>query len=321
MNKELYYRGRPIKRGYFRGRVVYRAPWREGADLLAYLPHWFRGLRDYLELMETESEEMDGLWRCMEQVRKNLFVQSCDEATIKAFEGLFGIIADLPAETMALRRERILNRLSVQPPFTMRFLRGKLDQLIGPGKWTVRMDYPNYTLYIEAAAENQSWAGEVLATINTIKPCHIVYRNNPLLVAGLRLSETVGQEDLAYHYHLGGWVLGALPFGTYTDRGGIVTAEQKTILEQLLGDVAAFTAEDVACARVNGVTEITRFEEKKAEGALCTVAYLVSPAQAGTITQLELLNAAGQVLERAPVYIPVGDAVRITHRIPVKEGT
>lgn len=318
---KIYFRGKQVHWAYLDGRLVYSAARRPEAMLLPLLPHWFREIADYLALMETESEELDGFFQAMGRVRDNLFVQTCDEPTIKQFEGLFGIVPDLSSETMGLRRARILNRMSVQPPFTMRFLRGKLDQIIGPDKWTMRMDYPNYTLYIEAAAENQTWAGEVLATINTIKPCHIVYRNNPLVATGMRLCETVGQDDLAFRCKLGKWKLGKYPFGTYTDRGVIVTPEQKTILEQMLGDVAAFTAGDVYAARVNGTVRITEFEEKRAEGALATIAYLVTPAHTGTITQLELLNADGQVLERSPVYIPIGDAVRITHRIPVKEGT
>ena len=52
-------------------------------------------------------------------------------------------------------------------------------ELIGPDRWQVTVDYPNYTLYIDSAAENQAWATEVAITVNTIKPCHIVYRSRP----------------------------------------------------------------------------------------------------------------------------------------------
>ena len=37
------------------------------------------------------------------------------------------------------------------------FLREKLDLLFGPGNYLVEVDYPNYTLYIEASVESQRY--------------------------------------------------------------------------------------------------------------------------------------------------------------------
>lgn len=168
---DIFFKGRRICRGYYQRRKVYQAQWAEGADLLACLPHWFRELQDFHALMETETEELEGLLSAMERVRKNLFVQTGDEPTIRQMEGLFGILAGT-SESLAFRRVRVLNRLSIQPPFTLRFLYGKLDQLAGQGRWEVRVDYPGCGLYV-SVMESIASPREILTTLDIIKPCHI----------------------------------------------------------------------------------------------------------------------------------------------------
>lgn len=291
------------------------------ANLIQYLPDWFRQVKDYQYLMETETGQFEILATLIDAVHQNFYVSTADEGTISDWENLLHIIPNTQVETQDFRRARIINRLSYNPPFTLPYLYDRLDLLIGKGKWAVTVDYGNYTLYVEAAAENQAWAGEVRVTISTIKPCHIVYTSRPLLSAALRMSETVNLGKVVYNYRLAYWGLGQLPFTSQEDLGVIVTADQNTIQAALLNGVASYTASDVAKARINGSLEITDFITKEASGNTATIVYAVTAAQTSTITQVELLNSAGDVLEKAPAYIPVSDPVNITHRIPVKEGT
>ena len=291
------------------------------ANLIQYLPDWFRQITDFQYLMQTETGQFEILAALIDAVYQNFYVSTADEGTVKDWENLLHIIPNTAVETMDFRRARIINRLSYNPPFTLPYLYDRLDLLIGKGRWAVTVDYGNYTLYVEAAAENQAWAGEVLATINTVKPCHIVYISRPLLSTALLLSETISLGKTVYNYRLSYWGLGQLPFSSQEDLGVIVTAEQNTIQSPLLDGVALFTASEVAKARVNGSIEITDFMTKTASGSTATLSYAVAPSQTSLITQVELLNVNGDVLEKAPVYVPVSDTVNITHRIPVKEGT
>ena len=104
------------------------------------------------------------------------------------WEQVFRIVPNPQVESLAFRRTRVLNRISTRPPYTLGFLYQKLDELIGPGEWKVTVDYPNYTLYIESAAQNQNYATELAFTINRIKPAHIVWVNAPFVRTGLLLS-------------------------------------------------------------------------------------------------------------------------------------
>ena len=243
-----------------------------------------------------------------------------DEGAVSEWEKIFGITADPETETLDFRRARIINRLSMQPPYTLGFLYQKLDELIGKGRWEVNVDYPNYTLYIKSSAINQSYAIEVAYTVNHIKPAHIVYINQPFLSEGLLLDESVNLTQLVYNYKLGAWGLGVNPFVSEQDKGVIVLPEQRTVQAALLTDTANFVESDIASVRINGTTTISDIT-KSVSGSVVTVEYTVNSAQAQTVTQIELLNSGGNVLTSASVYVPITDPATFTHSIPVQEAT
>ena len=124
-------------------------------DLLEQLPPWYREVLDYQEICRTEQQEFDALAQEITSVGDNFFFQTMNLSAVEMWENIFGIVPNPETEDLAFRRFRILNRVSSRPPYTMAFLSQKLDEIIGPGNWTVRMDYANYTLYIESSAENQ----------------------------------------------------------------------------------------------------------------------------------------------------------------------
>lgn len=288
-------------------------------DLLALLPPWYREVLDYQELCQTETAQFEALADEIIGVADNFFFQTMDEGAVSMWEQVFHIVPNPSTESLDFRRARVLNRITTRPPYTLGFLYQKLDELIGPGEWTVTVDYPNYTLYIESAAQNQNYATELAFTINRIKPAHIVWVNSPFVRTGLLLSETISSAQRTYNYKLGSWELGLLPFATDGPEGVIKMPETPSIRQALLTGVANFVSGDVASARVNGTIPIADLA-KSVEGAELTVTYTVLPSQTTEITSLELLDGEGNVLTSSTVYIPVTTNVVMKHIIPVAEG-
>lgn len=287
--------------------------------LLALLPPWYREVLDYQELCRTETAQFEALADEIIGVADNFFFQTMDEGAVSMWEQVFQIVPNPSTESLDFRRARVLNRITTRPPYTLGFLYQKLDELIGPGEWTVTVDYPNYTLYIESAAQNQNYATELAFTINRIKPAHIVWINSPFVRTGLLLSETISSAQRTYNYKLGSWELGLLPFATDGPEGVIKMPETPSIQQALLTGVANFVSGDVASARVNGTIPIADLA-KSVEGAELTVTYTVLPSQTTEITALELLDGEGNVLTSSTVYIPVTTNVVMKHIIPVAEG-
>lgn len=289
-------------------------------DLLSLLPPWYREVLDYQQICQTEEQQFEALANEITAVAQNFFFQTMDVGAVQQWEQILGIAANPSTETLAFRQARLINRISTQPPFTLQFLYQKLDELIGPGQWNVRVDYPNYTLYIESFAEDQSYATELSITIGTIKPAHIVYINSPLVNSTLTLSEQISNSSRTWNYIMSAWSLGELPFATDTPIGVFKMASTPSIQPQLLNDVATFTSSDVAAARLNGSFMVTALN-KSVSGNTLTITYTVQPSQIETITLIELLDAQGNALTSSSCYVPVTTTQVITHTIPVQEAT
>ena len=288
-------------------------------DMLSLLPPWYREVLDYQQICQTEQEQMQTLAQEIGAVADNFFFQTMDATSVAQWEQIFKIVPNPVTETLAFRQARLLNRISTRPPFTIWFLYQKLDELIGPGQWTVNVDYPNYTLYIESSAENQQYATEVAYTVNAIKPAHIVFVNTPYVKTGLLLSESIELSQLVYNYRLGAWGLGVSPFASEQSKGVIKMPTTPSIQQALLSGTANFVSGDIASARVNGSVVISDIN-KSVSGSTLTVTYSVPAESVSEIDQLELLDAAGNVLTSSTVYVPVEASTILKHIIPVAEG-
>lgn len=285
-----------------------------------YYPHWFRRILDFQALCHTEGEELRFLSEAMEQIHKNLFVQTMDEATCAQWEDILRI-ARTPGEDLEFRRLRVLNRLSLRPPFTMIFLKEKLDLIFGPGNYVVEVDYPNFTLCIEASVNDSQYFSEVSALLGIVKPCHIVYVSRPRIDASLLVSERTSRVEITYNYIQGLWRLGEKPFVSVLEQEVLKMESTPSIRPEFLHQAAAFTAQDPAFARVNGSILIDRLT-RVVSGNIGSVIYSVSRSQAETIEQVELLDKDGAVLTAAQVHLPVlEETIALRHSFQVKEGT
>ncbi len=288
-------------------------------NICKYYPHWFRRILDFQALCYTERQELRFLAEAMDQIHKNLFVQTMDEGTTAQWEAILRILA-APGEDLAFRRLRVLNRLALHPPFTLIFLREKLDLIFGPGNYTVEVDYPNYTLYIESAVKNQQYFSEVSALLNIIKPCHIVYISRPRVETDLLMAERTASAEVEYNYVQGLWRLGEKPFVTVTELEVLKLETQTSIQPLFLHQTALLAAKDIAAARVNGSLVITDLVQS-ASGNVGSVFYRVRREQAAEIMLLELLDKDGAVLTSSPVYLPLLDDVTVLrHTFAIKEG-
>lgn len=283
-------------------------------------PSVYNGVLEISVLSETDDVLLDQALAKLERAQLNQFILTADEETISVYEKMFSILANPTTETLQFRRERILNRMSLQPPFTMRWLQNKLDGIIGVGKWNAYVDYANRTLYVESFVVNQQWFNELRITINRIKPCNLVFVNKPLIMTDVVANETIVSATQHYNYILGQWQLGQEPFATTDPEEVIKLPSVNSINPNLLADVASFSATDVVAVRLNGSVKLSNFTTKAGQGTTTIVEYEVKPAQASEITQIELLGTGDRVLTASAVYIPVTEAVICKHSINFKEG-
>lgn len=289
-------------------------------DLLSLLPPWYREILDYQVICETEAQQFELLAAEIVAIADNFFFQTMDEGSVLQWEQILGIVANPSTETLAFRQARLINRISLRPPFTLGFLYQRLDELIGPGQWEVTVDYPNYALYIKSYAQNQSYATELAVTIGRIKPAHIVYIASAYVSSPIALTEQISGATRQWNYIMSAWSLGEFPFATDTPTGVIKLPTIPSVQPALLADVANFVSSDVYAARINGALVIDAIT-KSVDGNTLTATYTVQPSQVSVITQVELIDAYGNSLTSSTCYVPVTSTQVFEHSIPVQEGS
>jgi len=292
------------------------------SNLKNYLPNIYKDVLETDELISTEDLLFQDLNSETEKVRNNQFVLTSDIDGIEQYEKMLNIIPNPSTESIQFRVDRIINRLSMTPPFTFPSLKKKLDEIIGVGKWEAYMDYANYTLYVESSAVNQIWFHEILVTINRLKPVNIVFINKPFVAAKIHVSENINLTQVSFNYRVGTtWVLGQKPFTSLENMGVIKMASVPSIKQDLLNHLATFTASDIADVRINGTFMVPAFVTKTAVNNLVTVEYEISETDGiPEITQIELLDSVGTVLTDSVVYVPILERVILKHNILIKEG-
>ena len=291
-------------------------------DLKIYLPRIYKNILEFDKLIETENELFDSINSETNKVKNNQYVLTADLDGIIMYEKMLGITANPAIEDIEFRKNRIINRLSMTVPFTMRFLKNRLDEIIGKDKWTAYLDFDNYTLYVESSAVNQIWYHEILVTVNKLKPANIVFINKPLVYEEIRAGESINLTQINFNYRLGStWVLGLKPFTSLDDMGVIKVATTPSIKQDLLNHVATFTASDIADVRINGTFMVPAFVTKVAVNNQAIIEYEISETDGiSEITQIELLDSVGTILADSTVYVPILERVILKHTIQIKEG-
>lgn len=279
------------------------------------MPRFWNGCLEMESLMDTEQKLIDFHAANMHVAQLNMYIMTADSDGLARYELVFGITSS-PGETLTFRRERLLNRLALTPPFTLRFLYERLNYFIGAGRWEAWVDYPERTLYISAALSDVGWYQELRVVVNMIKPANMVFIYQPKLLQSVAANEVVRQARTVWNYKLGAWLLGAKPFADFQILGVIKTANVQSLTPKFLGDLARYTATDVSTVRINGTLVLpTTSVTKEIKGPTCVLTYAIPADPGNVVSRVEVLAADGTVLSNIVCYVPLDEAVELQHTI------
>lgn len=291
-------------------------------DLKQYIPNIYNEILDMDILISTEEKLFEKVKENINKIKNNQFVLTSDLDGIRIYESMLGITAT-NTENIEFRRKRVINRLSMTPPYTLNFLKEKLDELIGVGNWILTLDYDNYIMYIESSAFNQNWYQEIRVTLTKVKPANIVFINKPLVTDEIFCKEEIKQVQAVYNYHLDKWELGYKAFLEYIDKGVVKMSNEPSVQADLLNKLADFTATDIVKIRLNEDPKfiINNFDVKTSIDNMVNIEYKVyDNTGIQEIYSIELLDFNDKVLSKSLVYIPVEDFIILKHTIKITEG-
>lgn len=314
-------------------------------DLKQNLPIMYEGIIESETQQDSLSIEIDKLNARYEEALMDQFVQFASLRAIGYYENIFNIVANPETESLEFRRERVLSRMKMlTPPYTYYYLRIVLDGFFGKGRYTLDINNNEYTITLESAVEDSLWYHEIQVSITAIKPCNMIFINNPRVSKVLNINEIIYAQRLIWNYKLDGtWNLGARPFysvdggtvynyildGTWKlgqepftrQQGEIVKMADVKSLEQPLFD---YTLENYKSkfykAKLNDSIEIVIPDsEKNVTLDTLRLGYSVTRAQTEYVTNIKLLDVDNNVLENANVYIPIPDTVKLLHTLKLQE--
>jgi len=138
------------------------------------LPPYFKAIKDFAALMETENIELEKFEAYLWQVRDNFYIQTCDGPTLQYHESLLGI-KPLQNDTLDFRRIRILNRYNNKPPLTLPVLKERLNILIGVGSYIVDIAYADYNLTLTITSGSYGVIDELIYMLVFMLPAHLTF--------------------------------------------------------------------------------------------------------------------------------------------------
>jgi len=148
---------------------------------MAYKNHWNKQLyqahhnREMADIASAVQPELDKrhkvIWTIFERARATM----ADEIGISQWERIFRIIPNLRTETLEYRRERIIARLRLSPPFTLAWLNYIwLPQLFPGGRFLASVDWRRLWLWVDVPVGSLSELREFRAELSLIIPVNLL---------------------------------------------------------------------------------------------------------------------------------------------------
>ena len=141
--------------------------------LLDRLPPFLRGIYEFQIINNAcEQPEADSLWQRLEETLNDQFIETAAESGIERLEKICGI-SPKAEDSLEDRRFRLSSIYIENRPTTLIFLKKQLEQLCGPGNYSISVNNAGYTLTVKVALVSKASLNAVKELITKIKPANI----------------------------------------------------------------------------------------------------------------------------------------------------
>ena len=117
-------------------------------DLFRYIPDFLRDLREFREIYMAEEPEVKKMYKEMDLLWTDSFIQEASIKGIKRLESIAGL-KPYPEDTLEERRSAVLMQWNQQLPYTMERLRERLTSVVGGSAFRIWMKSAEYMLEIQ----------------------------------------------------------------------------------------------------------------------------------------------------------------------------
>lgn len=125
------------------------------ANLKFYLPDYLRDVRELRAIADAGTPVFSRLAAAQRQMLNDQFVSTAGESALRRYEQMLGI-SRAASDSLDDRRFKVLSKINNQLPYSMRWLRQKLDTLFGTGNYQIVRDVSTHKLAVEADVQFES---------------------------------------------------------------------------------------------------------------------------------------------------------------------
>lgn len=155
--------------------------------LKKYLPEFIAEIKEFQELDQVVSLEVNALRDKLQQLQDNQFIESANDEGLRRYEQMLGLAGIGNLET---RRFNILNKYNSTIPFTMRWLNNMLNTTLGNGNFLIDMDHERYTLTISIVQAKEQFIEVLYQDLRKKIPANIALYIN--LLSSIEAEQYVG---------------------------------------------------------------------------------------------------------------------------------
>ena len=145
--------------------------------LKKYLPEFISNIKEFQELDQVLSTEIDVLKEQLIRLQENQFIETANEEGLKRHEQMLNIV---PVKDIEMRRFNILNKYNSTIPFTTAWLTNTLNTTIGRGEFLIDLNYGTYTLTISVVKNKEHLIDNLKRELRKRIPANLVLIINVL---------------------------------------------------------------------------------------------------------------------------------------------
>ena len=138
------------------------------------LPEWFQQVEEFKQIMAVEENMLGNVEKDMGRVYQNHFIKTADKEIISDYEGWMEI-RNQAGESLDYRRERVLQKLNTLPPFTIWFLRNRLNAVLGEDGYLLCVNPTECMLEIRIISDRPRAVEMVFDLMGVIVPAHLYF--------------------------------------------------------------------------------------------------------------------------------------------------
>lgn len=118
--------------------------------LIEYFPLFLQDNREFKIISNIEDVELEKIKAKIEEILKEVIVSNAENYGLKRYEKIYNI--ENSSNDLIVRRYNILAKINNRVPYTMNWLRNKLNNTIGEENYRISIDYDKKILEIEILA-------------------------------------------------------------------------------------------------------------------------------------------------------------------------